>query len=127
MARRTIDSNRGGAVPLLYPRSALLVPFAFVVGVGLPACSGPTSSTPAPEPCITPDTGLPTDLSCTGLYESRGSTELSSDVMPYTPGITFWSDGAEKQRFLYLPAGSMIDTSSFDAWKFPVGTKVWKE
>jgi hypothetical protein len=47
--------------------------------------------------------------------------------MPYTPGITFWSDGAEKHRFLSLPAGTQIDTSNLDAWNFPVGTKAWKE
>ena len=74
-----------------------------------------------------PATGLPTDLACTGLYESRGSTTLGAGVMPYTPGITFWSDGAEKHRYVYLPPGTTIDTSNFDAWKFPVGAKAWKE
>jgi hypothetical protein len=47
--------------------------------------------------------------------------------MPYTPGVTLWSDGAEKQRYLYLPPSTTIDTSDMDAWKFPVGTKAWKE
>jgi hypothetical protein len=47
--------------------------------------------------------------------------------MPYTPGVLLWSDGAEKHRFLYLPPSSKIDTSQLDAWKFPVGTKAWKE
>src|SRR5262249_50775443 len=38
-----------------------------------------------------------------------------------------WSDGAEKQRYLYLPPSTQIDTSNMDAWKLPVGTKAWKE
>jgi len=38
-----------------------------------------------------------------------------------------WSDGAEKQRYLSLPPGTTIDTSRFDAWQFPIGTKVFKE
>jgi hypothetical protein len=49
------------------------------------------------------------------------------DAVTYTPGATFWSDGAEKKRYLYLPPGSQIDTSNMDVWKFPVGTKAWKE
>jgi hypothetical protein len=41
--------------------------------------------------------------------------------------VTLWSDGADKQRYLYLPPGAAIDTSHIDAWKFPAGTKAWKE
>jgi mono/diheme cytochrome c family protein len=47
--------------------------------------------------------------------------------MAYKPGLTFWSDGADKQRYLYIPPGTKIDTSSMDSWKFPTGTKAWKE
>jgi hypothetical protein len=38
-----------------------------------------------------------------------------------------WSDGAEKQRYVALPPGTKIDTSDMDVWKFPVGTKAFKE
>jgi hypothetical protein len=41
--------------------------------------------------------------------------------------VQFWSDGAEKSRFFYLPPGAKIDISNFDEWQFPNGTKVWKE
>jgi hypothetical protein len=64
---------------------------------------------------------------CTGLYVNRDSTQISPDAMPYTPGVVLWSDGAEKHRYLYIPPGAKIDTSRLDAWKFPAGTKVWKE
>jgi hypothetical protein len=64
---------------------------------------------------------------CTGLYLGGRSTRYSKEVMPYTPGVTLWSDGAEKQRYLYLPPAAVIDTSDMDVWKFPVGTKAWKE
>ncbi|MEY4510920.1 MAG: hypothetical protein RLZZ450_3042, partial [Pseudomonadota bacterium] len=33
----------------------------------------------------------------------------------------------QKDRFFYLPPNTQIDTSNLDAWKFPVGTKAWKE
>ena len=76
-----------------------------------------------------PDDGsrLPTRLSETGLYEPGSTTELASGVMPYSVRYALWSDGAEKQRWLYLPPGTQIDSSDMDAWVFPVGTKVWKE
>jgi hypothetical protein len=77
--------------------------------------------------CSIPAKGLPEDVFCTGLYAKYGSTAVSSDVLPYTPGVVLWSDGAEKQRYLQLPPGTQIDTSDLDAWKFPVGTKAWKE
>ncbi|HEY4181854.1 MAG TPA: hypothetical protein VGM90_33655 [Kofleriaceae bacterium] len=77
--------------------------------------------------CIEPDGGLPTDLACTGLYENGDVGTYATTAMPYTPGVTLWSDGAEKHRYLYLPTGSTIDTSVLDEWKFPIGTKAWKE
>lgn len=78
--------------------------------------------------CAPPAAGeLPSDVFCTGLYAEHDATKHASDVRPYTPGVTLWSDGAEKQRYLFLPQGTQIDTSDMDAWKFPVGTKAWKE
>jgi hypothetical protein len=74
-----------------------------------------------------PDADLPEGLAATGLYSNIAQKTLSSDVKPYTPGLTFWSDGAVKTRYLYLPPGQKIDTSDMDEWVFPVGTKVWKE
>jgi hypothetical protein len=73
------------------------------------------------------DGGIPDDLRCTGLYSDWPSKTIASDVTPYTPGLVFWSDGAEKSRWLYLPPGSKIDTSDMDHWVFPAGTKVWKQ
>lgn len=71
--------------------------------------------------------GLVTSLACTGLYADLATNKLAPGVIPYMTGAPFWSDGAEKERFLLLPAGAKIDTSAMDAWKWPVGTKVWKQ
>lgn len=79
------------------------------------------------DDCEIPDQGLPGDVFCTGLYLDRDATVYVEGVAPYKPGVTLWSDGAEKHRYLYLPPGSTIDTSEPDAWRFPVGTKAWKE
>jgi hypothetical protein len=79
-----------------------------------------------PAGCVDTDT-TPADLFCTGLYAKQSPLEYAASPLPYKPGVTFWSDGAEKQRYLYLPPGSQIDTSHLDTWEFPVGTKAWKE
>lgn len=73
------------------------------------------------------DEGAPQDLRCTGLYTDVAAKTLSAQARPYTPAVSFWSDGAEKARFIKLPEGAKIDTQAMDDWKFPVGTKLWKE
>jgi hypothetical protein len=70
---------------------------------------------------------MPQQLECTGLYSSIKSKKLAKGVQPYAPAYKFWSDGAEKFRYLLLPEGEQIDSSNPRAWKFPVGTQVWKE
>jgi hypothetical protein len=53
-----------------------------------------------------------------------------SDASPagtaYAVRYPLWSNGAEKDRAIELPAGSTIDTSDPDAWVFPDGTRLWK-
>lgn len=70
---------------------------------------------------------LPELLSATGLYVTGSADELAPGVHPYEPRYALWSDGADKQRYLLIPEGTQIDTSDMDEWRFPVGTKVWKE
>jgi hypothetical protein len=71
--------------------------------------------------------GLWLHLECAGLYSDFAAKTISPDAKPYTPGVEFWSDGAVKSRYLYLPPGTKIDITDFDEWKFPTGTRVWKE
>ncbi|MBX3233642.1 MAG: hypothetical protein KIT84_21085 [Labilithrix sp.] len=71
--------------------------------------------------------GLAKVLSCSGLYADIGAKTLAADVQAYKPALEFWSDAAEKARFLHLPADAKIDTSDMNEWVFPNGTKVWKE
>jgi hypothetical protein len=74
-----------------------------------------------------PAQGLPELLSETGLFEGDGFETVMPDVMAYTPRFELWADSATKQRWLWLPPGSSIDTSDPDDWVFPIGTKAWKE
>lgn len=99
----------------------LLVASLLVAALG---CSHLSSSyqrcddVPAPELAR-----LPRRLSETGLYERDA---LARGVRSYRPRFELWSDGAEKQRWVALPA-AVIDTRDMDAWQFPAGTKFWKE
>lgn len=74
-----------------------------------------------------PSDGAPNDLRCTGLYVDVATKTISPRARPFSPAVAFWSDGAEKQRWIELPDGAPIDTTSMDEWRYPVGTKVWKE
>lgn len=78
-------------------------------------------------PCPEGGTDEPADLRCTGLYSDWASRTVDPQNQSYSPGVILWADGADKQRWLYLPPGTKIDTSDMDQWSFPVGTKVWKE
>ncbi len=66
-------------------------------------------------------------LADTGLYSDFASETLAPGVHAFEPQFFLWSDGAAKKRYFYLPPNTQIDTSTMDAWKFPVGTKAWKE
>ncbi|HJW33339.1 MAG TPA: hypothetical protein VJ505_08250 [Holophagaceae bacterium] len=67
----------------------------------------------------------PARLSQTGLYDAAG--KVARGNLAYAPQYPLWSDGAAKTRWLQLPEGSRIDATNEDGWRFPVGTKVWKE
>lgn len=68
----------------------------------------------------------PRTLAETGLFSSTAPLEVAPNVRHYVPKYPLWSDGAEKDRFVYIPSCSTIDTSDMDHWKFPVGTRLWK-
>lgn len=72
---------------------------------------------------------LPTKLSETGLYATLDAEHevLASGVLAYRPGFELWSDGADKRRWILLPEGGVIDVKDADDWRFPKGTKLWKE
>jgi hypothetical protein len=70
---------------------------------------------------------IPDDLACTGLYSDFKTKAIAPTARPYGPAVPFWSDGLDKDRYISLPPGTKIDDSNPDDWKFPVGTKLWKD
>jgi len=70
---------------------------------------------------------LPRRLSELGIYADLRTGAVVDGVRAYRPTFALWSDGASKRRWIRLPPGEVIDTRDMDAWRFPVGTELWKE
>ena len=75
----------------------------------------------------TPANTLHELLSCTGLYADIAGKVTADGVREFAPAVHLWSDGADKARWIYLPEGMQIDSSDPDDWRFPIGTKLFKE
>lgn len=73
-----------------------------------------------------PDAGSGPCVGPPGLYVGSECAELAAGVRPFSPRFPLWSDGDDKERFIYLPPGTQIDTSDPDRWAFPVGTRLYK-
>jgi hypothetical protein len=80
-----------------------------------------------PSICLTDTQAPPNNLVCTGLYSDIAAKQVGQGIEAYSPAVALWSDGAQKQRWISLPPGQIIDNSNPNEWVFPVGTKVWKE
>jgi hypothetical protein len=85
------------------------------------------SDAPVPDGAAADASLMPASLEDTGLYADFAAGTLAPGIVEFVPAHHLWSDGAAKRRFFYLPPGTQIDTSDMDFWRFPVGTKVWKE
>jgi hypothetical protein len=69
----------------------------------------------------------PPTLRDTGLYADWDAKRVAAGHLAYSPQYPLWTDGAAKARWLSLPPGTWIDASDPDEWRFPVGTRLWKE
>ena len=89
------------------------------------ACAPPTR--PVGPPSQPGDKDRPWHLSEAGLYASTAGGSVACNAIEYEPTFALWSDGSHKRRWLQLPAGAKIDTDEIDHFRFPVGTRLWKE
>jgi uncharacterized repeat protein (TIGR03806 family) len=67
------------------------------------------------------DGKIPRLLSQTGVFSDTAKRIPSEGLIPYTLIVAFWSDGADKSRWMALPAAK-IDFSATGEWRFPPGT-----
>lgn len=96
-----------------------------VVDAALPVDASPPDAEPADA--FIPPVITYTKLSETGLYSDIATKTIAPGIIEFTPHYKLWTDGALKRRWIKLPAGTQIDTSNMAHWRFPIGTKVWKE
>jgi uncharacterized repeat protein (TIGR03806 family) len=68
-----------------------------------------------------PEGQIPKLLSQTGAFKDTAHLVPSDELIPYDLIVPFWSDGAQKQRWIALPAGK-IEFSPSGEWIFPAGT-----
>ena len=99
---------------------------AAVLGAGPGGDPAALASHAPTAPSAVQAPSAPQLLSGTGLYEP-GTLKVASSNLAYAPQYPLWSDGARKSRWVHLPKGRPIDVSDVDAWRFPAGTKFWKE
>ncbi len=123
---------------------------AFLIIALLPGCSEELPSPPAQSDAAVvndsgpdiaaPDTFVtdtaPEDTAPAAFSEKLSEMDLYADIatktiaarnVEYKPTYELWSDGADKKRWIALPAGTKIDNTDIDHWTFPVGTRMWKE
>lgn len=69
--------------------------------------------------------GFPQTLTETGLFASLDDLSPNPGMIPYDVNLTFWSDGADKQRWFLLQNKTDRITYSRDgSWDFPEGM-IW--
>jgi uncharacterized repeat protein (TIGR03806 family) len=69
----------------------------------------------------TADGKIPQLLSQTGAFKDTRNLVPSDALIPYDLGVAFWSDGAQKPRYIAVPKGK-IKFSPTGEWTFPAGT-----
>jgi len=93
--------------------------------------SPPSDLGESPDEGVAEDMAAPVDLGppCDGppgLYIDAECTVLADGIESFNPRYWLWTDGSDKERYIFLPEDSQIDTSDPDNWVYPVGTRVWK-
>ncbi len=69
---------------------------------------------------------IPDLLSGTGCIDNVESTLPAQGLIPYETNVSFWSDGAGKERFYALPDSLTVDVGIAGDWLFPSGTVLVK-
>ena len=68
------------------------------------------------------DGALPRLLSQTGAFADAARLAPASALIPYDIRVPFWSDGAEKSRWVSVPRDQTIGFAPAGEWVFPRGT-----
>jgi uncharacterized repeat protein (TIGR03806 family) len=64
---------------------------------------------------------IPRLLSQTGVFRNTAQRITNPGLIPYDLNVAFWSDGADKSRWIAVPEGQIAFSPSGE-WRFPPGT-----
>ncbi len=73
-----------------------------------------------------PSTPVPAQLSATGCVSAQTTSQPAPGLIAYDVSAPFWSDGADKQRWLAIPTGTTIDRLGDGDFAFPPGSVLMK-
>jgi uncharacterized repeat protein (TIGR03806 family) len=65
-------------------------------------------------------------LSATGCVDPQNPALPASGLIPYDVAAPFWSDGADKERWLAIPNGTTITVQGNGDFSFPIGSVLIK-
>ena len=71
---------------------------------------------------------FPTQLSQTGCVDTSdpGRPQPMPGVIPYDVNVPFWSDGADKERYLAIPENTTMSIEPNGHWLLPIGSVLVK-
>jgi uncharacterized repeat protein (TIGR03806 family) len=118
---------------LFYPRRVIAaglvifggLPFSPAATTDAPCAYGLESWVPGQAFLQMPsraDGKFPPLLSQTGAFKDTPQVVAAAALIPYDLVVPFWSDGAEKFRWVSVPAGQKVKFSPAGDWTFPLGT-----
>ena len=67
------------------------------------------------------DGKIPALLSQTGVFSDTPNRVVNPGLIPYDLNVAFWSDGADKSRWIAVPRGQIAFAPTGE-WRFPPGT-----
>jgi len=103
-------------------RSLVLLRLLFLgaaVAIAAGRCQGAAPYLNMPRDAATTP---PLHLSETGAFKDVSSLLPADGALSYKINLPFWSDGADKGRWFFLPDGAKITNHEHDQWAFPAGT-----
>jgi uncharacterized repeat protein (TIGR03806 family) len=80
----------------------------------------------APDDAVITDAAFPATLSAYGFFADAQAQAPAARVTPYRLNTPLFSDGAEKLRFIYLPAGTQAKADGENLLELPVGAALIK-
>ena len=67
-------------------------------------------------------TGVASLLSSAGCFDAADPSQPLDAMIPYAPNAAYWSDGADKERWIAIPDGETVDIDGSGDFQFPIGT-----